>query len=278
MTLMQLDAKRRRHRGGSALPVAVPRLPRIESGRTGRLRRLFLVAATLPALLAASAHAADQERVRWLGEMRQIAFYAPMTATGRAPLLLVLGEPGRSARYALNSWRAAAERHGFIVASVSSQNGRQWRAPQDGPGLLRAVVQKVASLRAVDKRRLYLFGSNSGSGFALAMGALQPRYFAAVAGFDGHVIAGALSGVERFERPLPVFIFHSKRYLQFDVEALERTAADLRALGAEATLEKLPVGPDFERKGAGAAGRIWGALSEHVLDEAPRYSSTQFDR
>lgn len=278
MTFMLLSEKRWRCRGGGPRLAPVRRLPRVELGPPGRLRRAFLVGVTVPALLAASPDVDEQERVRWLGEMRHVAFYAPITATGHAPLLLVLGEPGRSARYALDSWRATAERHGFIVASVSSHDSRQWRAPQDGPGLLRAVVQKVAGRRAVDRRRIYLFGSNTGSGFALSMGALQPRYFAAVAGFDGDIIPGTLAGVDRFERPLPVLIFHSKRYLEFDVEALERTAADLRAVGAEATVERLPVGSDFERNGAKAAGRIWAALSGHALGEDPRYSSTRFDR
>ena len=240
-----------------------------------RLAVVFALAAA--AFPAWAAPAYEQDQVRWLGEMRHMAFFAPTSAQADAPLLLVLGEPGSSARYALNSWRSVAEREGFIVASVSSQSGNQWRAPQDGPGLLRAVVQRIASHQGLDRRRVYLFGYGYASGFALAMGALQPRYFAAVAGFDGEVLPGSLRAVDELERELPVYIFHSKRYPQFDVDALRRTASELQELGARATVEKLAAEADFERRGAKAARRVWEALSAHSLSEDPRYTTTPFD-
>ena len=224
---------------------------RVAAGLRGAVLAV-LVVAPLPAL-AASPY--EQDQVRWLGEMRHIAFFAPPSAGEKSPLLLVLGEPGRGARYALDSWRGAAEREGFVVASVSSQTGNQWRAPHDGPGLLRAMVQRIAGRHAVDRRRVYLFGYGFGSGFALAMGALQPRYFAAAAGFDGDVLPGSLRALGQLERELPVYIFHSKRYPQFDVDALGRTAAELQELGARATVEKLAPGGEGGPTGLGGAER-----------------------
>lgn len=243
-----------------------------------RARHLFVVAAAALSVLGAAAPAGEQDRLRWLGEMRNISVFAPPTAASGSPLLLVLGEPGRSARYALDSWRELAEREGFIVAAVSSEAAGAWRAPQDGPGLLRAVVQRVASRRRIDPRRVYLFGAGMGGGFALSMAVLQPRYFAAVASFGGGMQLGPLISSDPLDRRLPARIYFSKRTPQFDVDALEQTAAALRQSGAEVEVQRVDIGPDFERQGRKVAGRIWKALSSQAVNEEPRYRSTRYDR
>lgn len=237
-----------------------------------------LAAAACLLLLGAAAPADEQDRVRWLGEMRDIAVFAPSSAVSAAPLLLVLGEPGRSARYWLESWRELAEREGFVVAALSSESRDSWRVPQDGPGLLRAVVQQLSSRRRIDPRRVYLFGADTGGRFALSMALLQPRYFAAVASFGGGMESGGLIHLEPLERPLPAAIYYSKRTPQFDVEALEQTAAALRGTGALVDMERLDVGPDFEKHGRKVAGRIWAALSAHALSEGPSYRRSRYDR
>ena len=190
----------------------------------------------------------------------------------------MLGEPGRSDRYALNSWRELAERKGFVVAAVSSHLMETWRVPQDGPGYLRAVVQKVASRRRIDPRRVYLFGAGTGGRFALSMALLQPRYFAAVASFGGGMDTGPLISTDPLDRTLPARIYYSKRTPKFDVDALGQAAAALRQLGAEVELQRLDVGPNFERQGSKVAGRIWEALSSQAVNEEPRYRSTRYDR
>ncbi len=248
------------------------------SGALSRARDLALTAAGVLILLGAAAPAGEQDRLRWLGEMRHIAVYVPPMAPSGSPLLLVMSDPGRSARYALDSWRELAEREGLVVAAVSSERPGIWRVPQDGPGFLRAVVQRVRARRAIDPRRVYLFGTGVGGGFALSMGLLQPHYFAAVASFGGDLEPGTLIEVDRLERPLPVHIYFSKRTPQFPVDALRQTAVAMRETGAEVEVERLDVGPDFERRGRKVAGRIWADLAAHALSEAPRYRSTRYDR
>ena len=233
----------------------------------------------MPAIALLSATAAlgvEQDRVRWQGKMRNIAVYAPSTEASPSPLLLVMGEPGRSARYALDSWREVADLEGVVVVALSSERPEEWRAPRDGPGLLRAVVQWVKARREIDTRRVYLFGSGPGGGFALMMAALQPRYFAAVASF-GDPPSSAVPGGGPLGRALPVRIFFSKRMLQFDVDALRVTGEQLREAGADVEVLRLDAAPDFERRGRKAAGRIWAALEEHTLSEPPRYRSTPFE-
>lgn len=234
---------------------------------------MLSLAAAAVLLLGAASPADEQERVRWQGTMRYIAVHAPAGAPSGAPLLIAMGDPGRSARYALNSWRELADREGFVVAAISSDKAGLWQTPQDGPGFLRAVVRQMKTGHEIDARRVYLFGSGAGGGFALLMGILQPRYFTAVASFGGQPPSGALGGRQPLQRALPVNIYFSKRTPQFDAEALQEAATLLGESGAQVQVQRLDVGPNFERQGRKAAARIWAALSSHVLSDEPRYRS-----
>ena len=62
------------------------------------------------------------------------------------------------------------------------------------------------------------------------------------------------------------------------MQALQRTAEALRELGADAEVEQLAVGPDFERRGRKAAERIWAALKLHAMSEEPRYLTSPYGR
>jgi poly(3-hydroxybutyrate) depolymerase len=230
------------------------------------------------ALLGVAAPAGEQDRLRWLGATRHIAVLTPAGVGSNAPLLLVLGNPGRSARYALNSWRELAEREGLIVAAISSAEPEVWSSPEDGPGFLRAVVQRVAGRHEIDRRRVYLFGAGAGGGFALSMGLLQPSYFAAVASFGGDLEPGGPFGADGLERALPIYLYLVKRDPRVGIAALQQTAAALRQSGAEVEVEELGVGADFERRGRKVAERIWNALGPHSLSGEPRYRSSPSGR
>lgn len=239
-------------------------------GPVGPGARLGVVVLAL-LLLGAAPPAGEQDRVRWLGEMRNIAVLAPSTATAGSPLLVALPDPGRSARYALESWRELAEREGFVVVAVSSHKREVWLPTYDGPGFLRAVVNRVASRHPIDRRRVYLFGAYTGGGFALAVAADQPAYFAAVASFGGGLLPDALVNRGQLERPLPARIFYPKRMPQFDVDVLEQSAQALRLAGAQVEIRRLDVGRDFERRGRKVVDRIWRALDGQALSDAPRF-------
>ena len=229
-------------------------------------------------VIAAAPPVGEPDRVRWQGTMRNVAVYRPATAGGGAPLLLTLGNPGRSARYALTSWRDVADQEGIVVAAVSSARPDGWLAPRDGPGLLREVARHVQGRYRTDPRRVYLFGAGAGGGFVLSMAVLQPEYFAAVGSFGGEPQLIALRATDRLPRAVPVRLFVSKRAPQFDVDALAAAAAEMRQSGADAVVARLDAGLDFERRGRKVAPRIWAALSAHSLGAAPRYRSSRFDR
>lgn len=249
------------------------------SPAAGRRRRAATALVACLGGLAAAAPVGEHEQVRWLGDMRHVALLEPVTATGEAPLLLVLAEPGRAARYALESWRETAERQGLVVAAVSAHTPGAWSLAQDGPGLMRAVVQRIARRRTIDARRVYLFGAGTGGVFALSVAALQPRYFAAVGSFGGGESApDALIPGEPLARSLPMRIYYSKKAPRHEIEALERTGGDLRRAGADVRVERLGAGPDFRRGGGRVAGAIWAALAEHALGEDPRYQPSRYDR
>ena len=258
-----------------------------------------MTAAGVLILLGAAAPAGEQDRLRWLGEMRHIAVYVPPTAPSGSALLLVMSDPRRGARYALGSWRELAEREGVVLAAVSSEQPGVWRVPQDGPGFLRAVVQRVSTRRAIDPRRVYLFGTGVGGRFALSMGLLQPHYFAAVASYDllraavdaalaqGKTVrVGNVFTSDLFYHPDEgrVDIMENMGVLAIEMEAVVPLVRDLqRVLGEPTVLDALdervrlqneaarrapPREPDFdaiERSMAGfAAG---GALDFETVDK-----------
>ena len=108
------------------------------------------------------------------------------------------------------------------------------------------------------------------------MAVLQPKYFAAAGSFGGDPRLEALDRPGPLARALPMRIYYSKRMLQFDVEALQRAAADLRGLGADVEAARLDVGsrlraarrqggrPDLGRAEPPRVERA-GALSLHKV-------------
>lgn len=242
------------------------------------------VAAVLAGLIAAALAGAPvaardgerapvEERIRWLGVMRTVAVYAPQTAPESLPVLLVLGPSGRSARYAIDSWRQVADEEGVLVAALAPEAQESWRVPRDGPALLRAIVDRLARRHALDRRRVVLFGDGAGGSFALLAGLMQPEYFAAAASFSGDLEPHLRAVAERAARPLPVYLYRGARCSRLSLAELERTAGWLEEAGLPARAAELPgLGCDFEKRGRRAAAGIWNELSRHRLEGEPRYA------
>jgi predicted esterase len=77
---------------------------------------------------------------------------------------------------------------------------------------LRELVDHLRSRYPIDARRVYLFGHSAGAGFALQMGLLESRYFAAVA-----IHAGAFNeGEEKLLLP------QAKRKIPFHLAVGDR--------------------------------------------------------
>src|SRR5260370_15465135 len=111
-----------------------------------------------------------------------------------APLVILLHGSGRDGSSLVEKWEVLADEEGFIVVGPDALNPAYWKAPEDGPAFLRDLVEHLRSRYAIDPRRVYLFGHSAGAGFALQMGLLESRYFAAVAKHAGAVHEGGGKG------------------------------------------------------------------------------------
>jgi poly(3-hydroxybutyrate) depolymerase len=128
------------------------------------------------------------------------------------PLVILLHGSGRDGSSLAEKWAKLAEDEGFIAAGPNSSNADYWKAPEDGPRFLRDLVEHLRLRYPIDPRRIYLFGHSAGAGFALQMGLLESRYFAAVA-----IHAGAFNeGEEKW------LLSQARRKIPFHLAAGDR--------------------------------------------------------
>ena len=100
-----------------------------------------------------------------------------------------------------------AEKEGIVLAGPDSTDAVHWASPQDGPLLLRDVVDAVAGKHPIDPRRVYLFGHSAGAVFALQMACLESEYFAAAAVHAGAVDPEYFSIFDYAARKIPIAIW-----------------------------------------------------------------------
>jgi len=79
----------------------------------------------------------------------------------------------------IDEWKTLAEKEGIILAAPDSANSRECSMNTDGPEFLHDVVEAVRAKNSIDGKRIYIFGHSAGAVFALYMGVMESRYFAA---------------------------------------------------------------------------------------------------
>ena len=116
------------------------------------------------------------------------ALYLPTSYSlaKRRPIVYVF-DPGARGSTPVELMKDAAERYGYIV--VGSNNSRNGSWPIESEAA-QVMFQDTHGRFPIDPRRVYLFGHSGGAGFALQMGCLESRYFAAVAIHAGSFIEG----------------------------------------------------------------------------------------
>src|SRR6476469_575804 len=138
---------------------------------------LFLLAVTSAAAFAAAKP--EKQTITSQGGERTYYMFVPEKITAPAPLLLLLHGSGRDGMSQINEWKDLAEKEGIILVAPDSANAREWSMNTDGPEFLHEVVEAVRAKHSVDGSRLYIFGHSAGAVFALYMGVMESKYFAA---------------------------------------------------------------------------------------------------
>jgi lysophospholipase L1-like esterase len=124
------------------------------------------------------------ETVTTLGDASQsYALYLPSTyTTDRTWPILVGFHPGARGRAIVDTYRAAAERYGFIVAGSNNSRNGPWDVSMRAVTLL---VQDLGQRLAADARRIYLTGHSGGSRVALAIALANPQIAGVIASSAG---------------------------------------------------------------------------------------------
>lgn len=212
------------------------------------------------------------ERVYYLALPKDFDAAAPV------PLVILLHGSKRDGRSLVEKWDGLARKEGFIAVGPDSAVSDWWEPGTDGPDFLRDLVDHLAAQYPVDPLRVYLFGHSAGAGFALQMGLLESRYFAAAA-----LHAGALSpGTEEWlpakaERKIPYHMAVGTRDAYVPLERARATRDALAAAGIPVELVEMPNHDHWYYDLAPRINRAaWEFLSAHALEEEPVFEKHRF--
>jgi len=245
-------------------------------------RLAFLVAAvwlSQPVLSAAPAKIA-KEVFTTNGTKVTYSLFVPssVTASSKAPLIVLLHGSGRNGLTLVEPWKDLAEKEGIILAGPDAQESQGWSFPEDGPDALCALVTMLKERYPVNPRRVYLFGHSAGAVFALDMSMFESEFFAATA-----VHAGAWREPAEFNlikyarRQLPMAIFVGDRDQFFPVSAVNATRDSLKeaAFPVEVTVIK---GHDHNYYGTASKtnAAAWAFLKGIELPTDPKFEQHNF--
>ncbi len=208
---------------------------------------VFSLLAILVSLLAGSARAdvvdkASQESFEFAGLQRNYALFAPSTAAASgAPLVVLLHGSFGSGAAIVSWWIPTAEEEGIVLVGPDARRREAWQLRADGPDFIRAVIDDVAAKHAIDRNRIYLFGSSGGAVYSLTLSMVASELFAATA-----VHAGAWRTASEFRavpyarRKIPIAIFIGDRDEFFPLFAVRKTQKALEQTGHRVSVTVIP--------------------------------------
>ncbi len=233
--------------------------------------------AASPETLAAATGSAVPGKVaiRSGGHERNYSILVPasVSVSDPAPVLLLLHGSYSTPEEILLPWIDLAERAGLILVAPKSLAEYGWRIHEDGPELMRDVIDDVAAKHPIDRRRLYLFGHSAGAVHALTLGLLESQYFAAVA-----MHAGAWTDPRSFnviplaKRKIPLWIAIGDYDEQFPLHSVRATEEALQRAGLSVIVTIMKghrhsyddVAPQVNRD-------AWAFLEPVQLDRSPAF-------
>jgi poly(3-hydroxybutyrate) depolymerase len=198
---------------------------------------LFLLALSSVAAFGA----VEKQTINSLGAERTYYTFVPEKMTGPAPVLLLLHGSGRDGMSQINEWKDLAEKEGIILVAPDSANSREWSLNTDGPEFLHDIVEAVRAKHPVDSSRLYIFGHSAGAVFALYMGVMESRYFAAAGVHAGAIGEDFYPYLDLAKRKIPITIWVGTEDPYFKLPMVKATQAELNKHGFDAKV--------FEMKG-----------------------------
>jgi len=231
-----------------------------------KLALLFLL--VLSSAIALAAAKPEKQTITSLGAERTYYTFVPEKLTAPAPLLLLLHGSGRDGMSQINEWKDLAEKEGLILAAPDSANSREWSMNVDGPEFLHDVVEAVRAKHSVDGTRLYIFGHSAGAVFALYMGVMESKYFAAAGVHAGALGEDFYPYLDLAKRKIPITIWVGTDDPYFKPMLVKATQAELKKHGFDASVVELK-GHDhnYYAVSKDLNPRIWDFFRGNKLDE-----------
>jgi poly(3-hydroxybutyrate) depolymerase len=209
---------------------------------------------------------------------RRYSLYIPasLSASDPAPVLMLLHGSYQNPADMLSLWTELADHEGIILVAPKSWADYGWRIRDDGPELLRDIIDSVAARHPIDRERIYLAGYSAGAAHALTIGLLESQFFAAIA-----IQSGAWLRPEWFRaisfasRKIPLQITIGDHDEQFPMKSVRTTEAALRSAGFPLTVIIIKDHDhSYGGKLAADANRdSWRFLREVSLGQAPVFHS-----
>jgi len=207
--------------------------------------RPFLLATVLTLGIASLSAAAKIPKETFTSGGRERVYYlvAPekLDPAKPVPLVVVLHGSDRNGLSLVEKWQKLAEKERFVVVGPDALHPAYWKGSDDGPVFLRDLVDHLRAKYPIDPRRVYLFGHSGGAGFALQMGCLESRYFAAVAIHAGSFIEGEEKWLpSRATRKIPFHLAVGDRDAYFPLPTVRATRDALKDQGFPVELVEMP--------------------------------------
>ena len=221
---------------------------------------------------ALPAEAGEMRRIGVNGVARTYYLHVPKTAKPGAALVIMLHGATADGRNDVRryGWEHMADSHDFVIAGpdaptlranepVSDQNFRTWNhgshstasnvTASDDVGFIAAMVDEIARLGAIDRRRVYVAGFSSGGSMAHRLGIELAGRIAAISTSAG----GLPPSYGKPARAVPILISAGDRDPVTPVEGGSRFVADShrttidkwRALNGCPASHKVPSAPDL---------------------------------
>ena len=232
-----------------------------------KLVLLFLLAWS--STIAFAAGKVEKQTLASQGTPRTYYTFIPEKLAGPAPLLLLLLHgSGRDGMSQIDEWKSLAEKEGIILAAPDSANSREWSMNTDGPEFLHDVVEAVRARNSVDGKRIYIFGHSAGAVFALYMGVMESRYFAAAGVHAGAMGEDFYPYLDLAKRKIPITIWVGTEDPYFKMPLVKATQAELNKHGFDAQVVEMK-GHDhnYYAVSKDLNPKIWEFFRNHPLGE-----------
>jgi poly(3-hydroxybutyrate) depolymerase len=189
-----------------------------------------------------------------------------------APLVILLHGSGRDGRILVDHWESLAKKEGIVLAGPDAIVRDGWGMRDDGPPLLRDLLEDIKEKRSIDLRRVYIFGHSAGAIHALKMGILESEYFAAVAVHAGALTPDFAPYIRRAPRKIPIAIWVGTNDNFFPLTPVRATRDALNDQGFHAELTEIGGHThNYYGRSSEINKNAWAFLQDKRLDNDPQY-------